>query len=171
MTSIKQRTIPVHSPKQIAGFTAACKLGRAILDAAHRAIKPGVTTDDIDRVRPPPHGAHVPSSVSVALANNRGLPMQVVHEYTVKNNAYPSPLRYHHFPKSVCTSVNEVVCHGIPDLRELQDGDIVNVDVTCYLDGYHGDLNETFTVGHVDADSKKLVKVPACPLESLAPVG
>lgn len=88
--------------------------------------------------------------------------MQVVHDYTVQHGAYPSPLHYHNFPKSVCTSVNEVVCHGIPDARELQDGDFVNVDVSCYLNGYHGDLNETFMVGTVDAKSKKLVKVCTC---------
>ena len=81
-----------------------------------------------------------------------------MHDYTVEHGAYPSPLHYHNFPRSVCTSVNEVVCHGIPDMRELQDGDIVNVDVSCMLNGYHGDLNETFVVGEVDAASKKLVK-------------
>jgi methionyl aminopeptidase len=89
---------------------------------------------------------------------------QVVHDYTVEHGAYPSPLRYHHFPKSVCTSVNEVVCHGIPDLRELEGGDIVNVDVSCLLNGAHGDLNETFTVGEVDAASKDLIKVRPGPL-------
>jgi methionyl aminopeptidase len=85
--------------------------------------------------------------------------LQVVHDYTIEHEAYPSPLNYHHFPKSVCTSVNEVICHGIPDVRELQNGDIVNVDVSCYLNGYHGDLNETYLVGEVDAESKKLTKV------------
>lgn len=85
--------------------------------------------------------------------------LQVVHDYTIEHGAYPSPLRYHNFPKSVCTSVNEVVCHGIPDMRELEDGDIINVDVSCMLDGAHGDLNETFTVGSVDDASKKLIKV------------
>ena len=85
--------------------------------------------------------------------------MQVVHDFTVEHGAYPSPLNYHGFPKSVCTSVNEVICHGIPDARELRDGDIVNVDVSCYLNGYHGDLNETFVVGAADEKTKKLVKV------------
>ena len=107
-------------------------LGREILDAAHRIVKPGVTTDEIDRV---------------------------VHEYTVEHGAYPAPLHYFNFPKSVCTSVNEVVCHGIPDLRELKDGDIVNVDVSAILDGYHTDLNETFVVGNnVSKEKKDLVK-------------
>lgn len=64
------------------------------------------------------------------------------HEATVERNAYPSPLNYYNFPKSVCTSVNESICHGIPDMRELKDGDIVNVDVTAYFGGFHGDLNE-----------------------------
>jgi len=88
-----------------------------------------------------------------------------VHEATVERDAYPSPLNYHRFPKSVCTSVNEVICHGIPDLRELQDGDIVNIDVSVYKNGYHADLNETFLVGKVDEASLKLVK---CAYESLA---
>lgn len=106
-----------------------------------------------------------------------------VHEATIERNAYPSPLNYYNFPKSVCTSVNEVICHGIPDLRELevrqaavlsspaagfqskifvqnvQEGDIVNVDVSAYYGGYHGDLNETFVVGKVDEESKNLIKV------------
>ena len=75
-----------------------------------------------------------------------------------QNNAYPAPLHYHNFPKSVCTSVNEVVCHGIPDLRELQEGDIVNVDVSAIVNGFHSDLNETFTVGEVSDQKKALIK-------------
>ena len=89
----------------------------------------------------------------------QGLCLQIVHDFTIEHGAYPSPLRYHHFPRSVCTSVNEVICHGIPDMRELQSGDIVNVDVSCLLDGAHGDLNETFVVGDVDEQSKQLIKV------------
>lgn len=69
-----------------------------------------------------------------------------VHEAMIERGAYPSPYNYYNFPKSVCTSVNEVICHGIPDARELQNGDIVNVDITAFLGGFHGDLNETFTV-------------------------
>jgi methionyl aminopeptidase len=71
----------------------------------------------------------------------------VGHNFITSHGAYPSPLGYDGFPKSLCTSVNEVVCHGIPDDRPLQDGDIVNVDVTVYLNGYHGDTNATFYVG------------------------
>jgi methionyl aminopeptidase len=88
-----------------------------------------------------------------------------VHDETVKRNAYPSPLNYYEFPKSVCTSVNEVICHGIPDYTELKSGDIVNLDVSVFFNGYHGDLNETFFVGEVDADGRRLVK---CAYETLA---
>uniref|UniRef100_A0A3Q2Y7Z7 Methionine aminopeptidase n=1 Tax=Hippocampus comes TaxID=109280 RepID=A0A3Q2Y7Z7_HIPCM len=82
----------------------------------------------------------------------------LVHQETIQHNAYPSPLRYGGFPKSVCTSVNNVVCHGIPDSRRLEDGDIINIDVTVYLDGYHGDTSETFFVGEVDEVGRRLVE-------------
>ncbi|RYH26691.1 M24 family metallopeptidase [archaeon] len=131
-------TIRVYSPADIAGIREACRIGREVLDIAGRAVRVGITCDEIDRI---------------------------VHEATIERNAYPSPLNYHRFPKSVCTSVNEVICHGIPDLRELQDGDIVNIDISVYKDGYHADLNETFMVGNVDADSVRLVQ---CAFESLA---
>lgn len=93
---------------------------REVLDAAAAAVKPGVTTDELDAI---------------------------VHEACMKRKCYPSPLNYYNFPKSVCTSVNEVICHGIPDKRPLQDGDIVNLDVSVYRDGFHSDLNETYYVG------------------------
>ncbi|KAI7833769.1 methionine aminopeptidase 1 [Kickxella alabastrina] len=108
-----------------------CRLGREVLDIAARAVKVGVTTDEIDRI---------------------------VHEATIERKAYPSPLNYYQFPKSVCTSVNEVVCHGIPDQRSLEDGDILNIDISLYKDGFHADLNKTYFVGNVDDKSKKLVK-------------
>jgi methionyl aminopeptidase len=106
-------------------------MGREVLDLAGKALRVGVTTDEIDRV---------------------------VHEACIERECYPSPLNYYRFPKSVCTSVNEVICHGIPDYREIEDGDIVNVDVTTYCRGYHGDLNETYMVGNVDEDGERLVK-------------
>lgn len=109
-----------------------CKFGREVLDAAARAVKPGVSTDEIDRI---------------------------VHEACIERECYPSPLNYYQFPKSCCTSVNEVICHGIPDKRPLEDGDICNIDITVYHDGFHGDLNETLLVGKVDEDSQKLVNV------------
>uniref|UniRef100_A0A8C6YLI0 Methionyl aminopeptidase type 1D, mitochondrial n=1 Tax=Nothoprocta perdicaria TaxID=30464 RepID=A0A8C6YLI0_NOTPE len=83
----------------------------------------------------------------------------IVHHEIIRQNAYPSPLGYGGFPKSVCTSVNNVVCHGIPDSRPLQDGDIINIDVTVYYNGYHGDTSETFLVGNVDQSGQKLVEV------------
>eukprot|EP00879_Flechtneria_rotunda_P023329 GHRR01024679.1.p1 GENE.GHRR01024679.1~~GHRR01024679.1.p1 ORF type:complete len:307 (+),score=65.78 GHRR01024679.1:292-1212(+) len=129
--SKQQRAIAIHSAAEIKGIRHACLVGRQVLDAAHAAVGPGVTTDEIDRV---------------------------VHDAFIEAGAYPSTLNYYNFPKSVCTSINEVVCHGIPDQRELEDGDIVNVDVTAFIGGYHGDLNETFCVGNVDESSKQLVK-------------
>lgn len=130
--SKQQRNVAIRTEKELVGIRAACRLGREVLDEAHKAIRPGITTDEIDRI---------------------------VHEKTVEAGAYPSPLNYFNFPKSVCTSINEVICHGIPDGRELQDGDIVNVDVSVYYNGYHGDLNETYVVGKVDEESKQLIRV------------
>jgi methionyl aminopeptidase len=103
-----------------------------VLDAAARAVRPGVTTDSID---------------------------EVAHAEAVSRGAYPSPLNYHGFPKSCCTSVNEVICHGIPDSYVLKEGDLVNVDVTCYIGGYHGDCSETLAVGEVDEAATQLVRV------------
>ncbi|XP_050340954.1 methionine aminopeptidase 1-like [Bactrocera neohumeralis] len=107
-----------------------CKLCREVLDIGCRAVRPGVTTDEIDRV---------------------------VHEATIEREMYPSPLNYYNFPKSLCTSVNEIICHGIPDSRELEEGDIVNLDVSSFLEDFHGDLNETIFVGKPDKDSVRLV--------------
>lgn len=124
-------TIEVHTPEQIEKIKRACRLGREVLDIAAAMVKPGVTTDEIDRV---------------------------VHEATIEREAYPSPLNYYGFPKSCCTSVNEVICHGIPDSRALVEGDIVNLDISLYIDGFHADLNETYFVGNVDEKSRHLVQ-------------
>jgi methionyl aminopeptidase len=102
---------------------------RAMAEAAGH-IAPGVTTDELDRV---------------------------AHEYLCDHGAYPSTLGYRKFPKSLCTSINEVICHGIPDDRPLRDGDIVNLDVTVFREGVHGDTNATFFVGNVDPESTRLV--------------
>ncbi|KAH7429700.1 hypothetical protein KP509_09G062200 [Ceratopteris richardii] len=126
-----QNRVEIKSPELIERMRRTCRVAREVLDAAARAIKPGITTDEID---------------------------DIVHKATIAAGGYPSPLNYYFFPKSCCTSVNEVICHGIPDARRLEDGDIVNVDVTVYLDGCHGDLNETFFVGKVDKESQKLVQ-------------
>ena len=117
-------TIEVKSAKEIEMMRESGALAREILDLAGRAVRPGVTTDAIDAL---------------------------VHEATVSRGAYPSPLNYHGFPKSCCTSVNEVICHGIPDDRPLQRGDLLNIDITVYLNGYHGDCSEMFVVGGEDA--------------------
>eukprot|EP00270_Netrium_digitus_P005624 TRINITY_DN1751_c0_g2_i2.p1 TRINITY_DN1751_c0_g2~~TRINITY_DN1751_c0_g2_i2.p1 ORF type:complete len:455 (+),score=91.44 TRINITY_DN1751_c0_g2_i2:403-1767(+) len=126
-----QNSVEIKTAEQIERLRKTCMIARQVLDIAAQMIKPGVTTDEIDRV---------------------------VHEATTAAGGYPSPLNYYYFPKSCCTSVNEVVCHGIPDARPLQDGDIVNVDVSVYRDGCHGDLNETYVVGEADEASKHLVK-------------
>ncbi|TPX35312.1 hypothetical protein SmJEL517_g02311 [Synchytrium microbalum] len=120
------------SPAEIEGMRKACKIGREVLDIAAKAAKVGATTDEIDRV---------------------------AHEACIERDTYPSPLNYWNFPKSCCTSVNEVICHGIPDQYELQDGDIVNIDISTYHNGFHGDLNETYLVGNVDDAGRKLVNV------------
>lgn len=129
---------PVNSASDIEKAKVVGRMGREILDAAARAVKPGVTTDELDRI---------------------------VHEETVKRNAYPSPLNYVGFPKSCCTSVNEVICHGIPDTRPLQEGDIVNIDVSVYHDGFHSDLNETYCVGTVDEKALELINCSRTSLE------
>ncbi|GAA4990275.1 type I methionyl aminopeptidase [Kineococcus glutinatus] len=111
---------------RVAGRIAA----RAMAAAAEH-VRPGVTTDELDRV---------------------------AHEYLLDHRAYPSTLGYRGFPKSCCTSVNEVVCHGIPDSTVLREGDIVNIDVTAYVGGVHGDTNATYLVGEVDEESRLLVE-------------
>lgn len=112
--------IETKRPDEIEKMRRSGRCAREVLDVAGRAIRPGITTDEIDRI---------------------------VHDATIDRGAYPSPLNYREYPKSCCTSVNEVICHGIPDDRPLLSGDIVNVDVTCFLDGYHGDCSEMFVVG------------------------
>lgn len=123
--------IPVYSKEDIQKMKEVCLIGRKVLDIAHKAVKVGVRTDEID---------------------------EVVHKACIDFEVYPSPLNYYNFPKSVCTSVNEVICHGIPDMRPLEEGDIVNLDISVYKDGYHADLNETYFVGKVDDQSKYLVQ-------------
>jgi len=134
--------IKVLDDEEIEGLKVACKLGREVLDEAAKAVAVGVTADEIDRI---------------------------VHEASIERECYPSPLGYYGFPKSCCTSVNEVICHGIPDLRPLQNGDLLDVDVTVYHRGFHGDLNETFFVGEVDDAAKTLVRVThECLMQAIA---
>jgi len=133
-----------------------CRLAREVLDIAAAAIRPGITTDEIDEIV---HKACLERNVRRLLKESglRDSRDSLAHML----QSYPSPLNYNHFPKSVCTSVNEVICHGIPDKRVLLDGDIVNLDVTLYHEGYHGDLNETYYVGDrakADPDSVRVVE-------------
>ena len=120
----------VRTPAEVEAMRRAGAAAAEVLIIAGSMVEPGTTTDAIDAR---------------------------VHEEALVRNAYPSPLNYRGFPKSVCTSVNEVICHGIPDSRPLRDGDIVNIDVTLYLDGVHGDTSCTFVVGEVDDVSTMLV--------------
>jgi methionyl aminopeptidase len=119
-------------PETIELMRVAGKAAAEVLAVVGAAVRPGITTDELDAI---------------------------AHEECIRRGGYPSPLGYNGFPKSLCTSVNEVICHGIPDSTVLNDGDIVNLDVTIYLGGVHGDTNATFLVGDVDAESRRLVDV------------
>src|SRR5918912_2620582 len=121
----------VKDAATIAAMRQACRLAARAMAEVAAHIAPGVTTDELDRIG---------------------------HEYLVGHGAYPSTLGYRGFPKSLCTSVNEVICHGIPDSTVLRDGDIVNLDVTAYIGGVHGDNDATYLVGDVDEESRLLVE-------------
>src|SRR5207344_2221190 len=125
----------IKSPELIEQMRRAGALAAEVLRLAGEQVAPGVTKDEID---------------------------VFVHELTIERGAYPSPLNYNGFPKSVCTSINEVICHGIPDSTVVRDGDIVNIDITAYLTvdglGVHGDTDATYLVGDVDEESRLLVE-------------
>lgn len=129
---LKNYRIKLKTAKDIDGIRKAGKLVVDTLWLAKEFIRPGITTNDINRL---------------------------VHDYTIKHCARPAPLNYRGFPKSICTSVNEVICHGIPSDRVLVEGDIVNVDVTSILDGYYADANMTFFVGECGKDAHKIVDI------------
>lgn len=122
----------VRTAEELVRMRKACAAAAQVLEITAAAVKPGVTTDALDAI---------------------------AHEATLALGGYPSPLNYRGFPKSICTSVNEVICHGIPDSRPLQEGDIVNLDITVFLEGMHGDTNATYCVGQVDPSSKKLLEI------------
>jgi methionyl aminopeptidase len=121
----------VKDPETIERMRIAGRIAGQALQEVGRAVAPGVTTDDLDRVG---------------------------HEFLLDHGAYPSTLGYRGFPKSLCTSLNEVICHGIPDSNELVEGDICNVDITAFIGGVHGDTNATFLVGEVSDEARLLVE-------------
>ena len=121
----------VKDAQTIAAMRVAGRLAGDALVEVGKAIRPGVTTDELDRIG---------------------------HEFLCDHGAYPSTLGYRGFPKSLCTSLNEVICHGIPDSTVLVDGDICNIDITAFIGGVHGDTNATFLVGDVDEDASLLVE-------------
>jgi methionyl aminopeptidase len=131
-TYLTKYGIHLKDEKDIEGIKRAGRIAVDSITMVEPYIKPGVKTDDINTL---------------------------VHEFTIKHGAVPAPLNYRGFPKSVCISINEVVCHGIPGERLLQDGDIVNIDVTPILDGYYADASQTFFVGTPSAGAKKIVQV------------
>jgi methionyl aminopeptidase len=128
----KKNRIQIKTPQQIEGIRQAGRLVIETLDLVESHIRPGITTDEINTL---------------------------VHDFTIQHGAIPAPLNYRGFPKSVCVSINEVICHGIPGNRMLKDGDIVNVDVTSILNSYYADANKTFFVGSPSEDARKIVAV------------
>jgi methionyl aminopeptidase len=121
----------VKDAETVEKMRIAGRIASQAMDSAAKAIAPGVTTDELDRI---------------------------AHEFMLDHGAYPSTLGYRHFPKSICTSINEVICHGIPDDRPLEDGDIVNIDITAFIGGVHGDTDATYLCGNVDEESRLLVE-------------
>ncbi len=121
----------VVAPEVIEKIRVAGKIAAQALQEVGNAVAPGVTTDELDRIG---------------------------HEFLLDHNAYPSTLGYRGFPKSLCASINEVICHGIPDNTVLVEGDIVNIDITAYIGGVHGDNNATFGVGEIDEESRLLIE-------------
>ncbi|MBM3516586.1 MAG: type I methionyl aminopeptidase [Alphaproteobacteria bacterium] len=124
--------VKIHGPEAFAGMRRAGRLAAEVLDYIEAHVRPGVTTDHLDAL---------------------------CHRFIVERGAQPAPLYYRGFPKSVCTSVNHVVCHGIPGEKRLREGDIVNIDVTVVIDGWHGDTNRTYGVGAIPIKAQRLIDV------------
>ena len=123
--------ILIKTPEQIKGIRASSKLAAAALKYTASFIKAGISTDELNKL---------------------------AHDYILSHNAIPAPLNYSGFPKSICTSVNDVVCHGIPSKKEiLEEGDIINLDITTILNGYYGDTSATYPVGKISAGAKALI--------------
>lgn len=123
--------ILIKTPEQIKGIRASSKLAAAALKYTASFIKPGISTEELNKV---------------------------AHDYILAHNAIPAPLNYNSFPKSICTSINDVVCHGIPSKKEiLKEGDIINIDITTILNGYYGDTSATYPVGKISKDAQMLI--------------
>lgn len=132
-TKRDENNIALHTPEDFEGMRQSGRLAAQTLDYIEPFIKPGVSTETLD---------------------------QLCHDYIVSHGAIPAPLNYHGFPKSICTSVNHVVCHGIPsESKILKEGDIINIDVTTILNGWHGDTNRTYPVGKIGVQARKLIDV------------
>jgi methionyl aminopeptidase len=129
---LKRHRIRVKQKDDIEGIRIAGRLALETLDLVESRLRPGMVTDEINTL---------------------------VHDFTIHRGAVPAPLQYRGFPKSVCVSVNEVICHGIPGSRVLHEGDIVNVDVTPILNGYYADVSKTYFLGDPGPDAKKIVRV------------
>ena len=130
--SDREGKIKLHGPEAFAGMRRAGRLAAEALDMLHDYVKPGVTTEVLD---------------------------DLVFDFAVAHDAYPAPLNYRGFPKSICTSINHVVCHGIPGPKPLREGDIVNIDVTLIVDGWHGDTSRMYAVGHISRRAERLIRV------------
>ena len=131
--SAKNGKIKLHGPEAFAGMRKAGQLAAQALDMITPHVKAGVTTEYLD---------------------------DLVLEFALDNGAIPAPLNYRGFPKSICTSVNHVVCHGIPGPKPLREGDIVNIDVTLIVDGWHGDTSRMYPVGEISRRAERLIQVP-----------
>lgn len=121
----------IKTPEQIEKIRHSGKIAAQAIELVGQNAKPGITTDELDKI---------------------------AHKFLIDNGAYPSTLGYRGYPKSICSSLNEVICHGIPDDTVLEDGDILNIDITAYIDGFHGDSNQTFLVGEVKPVISDLVE-------------
>ena len=140
----KRYNIRLKAPADVEKIRQAGQLVMETFKEVEAVLRPGLVTDEINTI---------------------------VHEFTVRHGATPAPLNYRGFPKSVCVSINEVICHGIPGPRELKDGDIVNIDITSILDGYYADANQTYYIGNPGEEARKIVRVArTCLKEGLAMV-
>ena len=140
----KRYNIRLKTPADVEKIRLAGQLVMETFKEVEAVLRPGLVTDEINTI---------------------------VHDFTVRHGATPAPLNYRGFPKSVCVSINEVICHGIPGPRELKDGDIVNIDITSILDGYYADANQTYSIGTPGEDARKIVRVArTCLKEGLAMV-